>query len=75
MIKIYSPCLGTFRESAGSKALIDLICCDNDEWRASALQVWLNYVAVVSFYNVQNFKFRQYGKLGSRFCTCLFKIL
>ncbi|OZC09884.1 hypothetical protein X798_02990 [Onchocerca flexuosa] len=28
-----------FRESAGSKAIIDLVCSNNDEWRASALQL------------------------------------
>ncbi|VDK47130.1 unnamed protein product [Anisakis simplex] len=28
-----------FRESAGSKLLVDLICIDNGEWRASALQL------------------------------------
>ncbi|KAL3982042.1 Beige/BEACH domain family protein [Acanthocheilonema viteae] len=28
-----------FRENAGSKAIIDLICSKNDEWRASALQL------------------------------------
>ncbi|VDM92590.1 unnamed protein product, partial [Onchocerca ochengi] len=27
-----------FRENAGSKAIIDLICSNSDEWRASALQ-------------------------------------